>query len=184
MDFFHPHRPVAVIVCLGLLFLISNLQAELEIDANGLPILPAIPTNPSKTGQGKAPSDPGRAQMTAAPSSQDKETEFSRYKAKVHQAVGARWYKKVQHQIQVLSVGKVRVQYTIYANGSVTTKVSDKIPADLQLLMAISVNSIREAAPFPPFSATMSKNLPAGSFTDEFSFQIYGEEKAKDNGPS
>ncbi|HUB66281.1 MAG TPA: hypothetical protein VL981_02195 [Candidatus Methylacidiphilales bacterium] len=116
----------------------------------------------------------GRAGMSGEPSPEAMATDLGRYKMIVYRAVGSRWYPKVNNQLQVLPVGSVRVQYTIYADGTVTTKVLDGGTGTLELLLAISRNAITEAAPFPPFSPAMEKAV-GGSYTDDFTFSIYGD---------
>lgn len=164
-----------------------------QFDENGLPVLPALnaPTmaqqnpalaaNPSPARQAVPPptqlaeaaSLQGRAGMSGAPSPESLQTDLGRYKAKVYRAVGSHWYEKVNRQLQLLSVGTVRVQYTIYKDGTVTTRVIDGGGAEMQILLSLSVNSITEAAPFDPFPPAMLKQV-GDSYTDEFSFSVYG----------
>lgn len=166
-----------------------------QYDPNGLPVLPAInaPTIQPQTpqtqlvpqtraapphsvpsfavyqsdvsGQAGAPGDNSPSAMA---------TDLGRYKAKVYRAVGARWYEKVASQLQVLGVGSVRVTYTIYKDGTLTiTADPDGANPSLMLLHSISINSMTEAAPFDPFTPAMIKEV-GDSFTDDFSFSIYG----------
>ena len=122
-------------------------------------------------GLGRASSDNSPAAMATA---------FGKYKQKVYEAVGSYWYPKVDSSFQVLGVGTVHIQFTIHSNGTVETKVLDDGGASMQTLLAISANSIREAAPFEPFPPEMIKELIAqqggdgSSYTDDFSFSIYG----------
>ena len=88
--------------------------------------------------------------------------------------MGSRWYPKVNNQLQVLPVGSVRIQYTIYSDGTITTKVLDGGSGTMELLLSISRNSITESAPMPPFSPALLKELGTDSFTDDFTFSIYG----------
>jgi hypothetical protein len=117
----------------------------------------------------------GKAGISGAPSPEAMPTDFGKYKALVYQAVGTRWYPKVNNQFQLLGVGSVRIQYTIYSDGTVTTKVLDGGSSSMQMLLSISLNSITEAAPFPPFTPGMLKQLKGeDSYTDEFTFSVYG----------
>jgi len=116
----------------------------------------------------------GRAALSGNPSPDAMATELGKYKAIVYRAVGSRWYPKINDQLQVLSVGSVRVQYTIYSTGRVETKVLDGGSATLESLLSISRNSIIESAPLPPFSPALLKELSTDSFTDDFTFSIYG----------
>ncbi len=75
-------------------------------------------------------------------------------------------------------MGLVRVQFTIYADGSVTTKVLDGGNGTMQTLLSISINSIREAAPFDAFTDSMKQELikepravTAAATTDDFHLQ-------------
>ncbi len=49
----------------------------------------------------------------------------------------------------------------------------------MQMLLSISINSIREAALFDPFTDSMRKELAkeqggdGGSYTDDFTFSVY-----------
>ncbi len=157
----------------------------------GLPVLPTInaPTMAPQT-----PNTPNQQQRTASaepppsfelnksdnsgggvngPNSVSANaTPLGKYKAKLYRAVGSRWYTKVGAQSDLMPVGMVRVQYTVYSDGSVTTKVLDGGNSTLQILLSVSVNSIREAAPFDPFSDALIKQVGT-SFTDEFNFSVY-----------
>jgi hypothetical protein len=175
---------------------VKDKPSDQEIDPDGLPVLPPIPaptlaqqtpqTQPipqiqrqaspqavpsfavyqsDVTGQAGAPGDNSPAAMA---------TDLGRYKAKVYRAVGARWYEKVNSQIQVLGVGTVHITYTIYSDGHmVITGDPDGGNPSLMLLHSISVNSMREAAPFDAFSDKLKKEV-GDSYTDDFSFSIYG----------
>jgi hypothetical protein len=101
-------------------------------------------------------------------------TELGRYKALVYRAVGSRWYPKVDKQFQLMPAGLVHIQFTIHKDGTVETKVLEGDTPDLQLLLSISVLSIREAAPFPPFTDSMIRDV-GDSYTDDFTFSIYGQ---------
>lgn len=162
------------------------------VDPNtGLPVLPPIdaptiapqsPVNPNQKAQAAIPPPilqstaqdiQGRAGMSGKPSPEAMATELGRYKAKFYRAVGSRWYPKVNNQLSLLGVGVVRVQYTIYPDGTITTKVLEGGSGSLMLLLTISVNSIREVSPFDAFPDSMRKQYPDG-YTDDFSFSIYG----------
>jgi hypothetical protein len=170
--------------------------SEQQIDANGLPVLPPItaPTLAPQTpqtqpipqvqrqatpksvpsfavyqsdveGQAGAPGDNSPAAMA---------TDLGRYKAKVYRAVGALWYNKVNSQLQVLGVGTVHITYRIYSDGHmVITGDPDGGNQALMILHSLSVNSMTEAAPFDPFSDKLKKEV-GDSYTDDFSFSIYG----------
>jgi hypothetical protein len=149
----------------------------------GLPVLPPInaPTLEPQSAEPKSASPPksvesiaadldGRAGISGAPTPDSTATELGRYKAKVYLLVGNRWYGKVDKQLQLLGVGMVKIQYTIYSDGTVQTKLLEG--GNLQLLYAISQNSITEAAPFDPFSDALRKQV-GDSFTDYFTFSVY-----------
>jgi len=164
-----------------------------QYDPNGLPELPAInaptiaPQTPQTTTQTaqaamppplmqQVPADvQGRAGLSGNPSPDAMATELGKYKAMVYLAVGSHWYPKVDEHLQALPVGSVRIQYTIYSNGTVTTKVLDAGSGTMQTLFSISYNSIIGAAPFPPFSPALLKELGTDSFTDDFTFSVYGQ---------
>jgi hypothetical protein len=99
-------------------------------------------------------------------------TELGRYKARVYSAVGSRWYAKVSNQLQVLGVGTLHITYTIHLDGSleITADPDQGNPA-LMLLHSISINSMTEAAPFPPFTDAMKKEV-GNSYTGDFSFSV------------
>jgi hypothetical protein len=97
-------------------------------------------------------------------------TELGRYKAKVYMEVASHWYAKVDNkQLQLLEDGMVKIQYTIHYDGSVQIKVL--AGSDLPFLLAVSKNAITEAAPFPPFTDSMRKQV-GDSFTDAFTFTV------------
>jgi hypothetical protein len=98
-------------------------------------------------------------------------TALGRYKAKVYRAVGTRWYECVDRQLSLLPVGTVHIQFTIYKDGSVTTKILKGNKSDLQLLLFISLDAIRKSAPFDPFSEGLRKEV-GNSYTDDFTFNI------------
>jgi hypothetical protein len=163
-----------------------------QYDPNGLPLLAALdappiePQTPETAAQAaqsavppesiqQVPADvQGKAGLSGAPSPEAMKTALGEYKAKVYRAVGSRWYEKVDRQIQVLPVGSVHIQFTIYSNGTVSTTVLDSGNVTMQLLLSISRNSITEAAPFDPFPPGMLKELGTDSYTDDFTFSVYG----------
>ena len=166
-----------------------------QFDPNGLPVLPALsaPTiaaqSPTPIPSPRSPSPPpsvssfavyqsdigGQAGAPGDNSPAAMATDLGRYKAKVYRAVGARWYDKVNSQIQVLGVGTVHVNYTIYSDGHmVITGDPDASNQALMLLHSISVLSMTEASPFDAFSDAMKKEV-GDSFSDQFSFSIYGQ---------
>jgi hypothetical protein len=166
------------------------------VDANGLPVLPPIPA-PTLAQQTPQTQQVQQVQRKASPASAPSfavyqsdisgqsgqvgdnapsamASDLGRYKARVYRAVGSRWYAKVGNQLQVLGVGTVHITYTIYSDGhlQITGDPDANNPA-LMLLHSISINSMTEAAPFPPFSDAMKKEV-GDSYTDDFSFSIYG----------
>jgi outer membrane biosynthesis protein TonB len=168
-------------------------KAPPQVDANGLPVLPPInaPTMamPNQAAQPLAPAAAEREQAASVHGALGKNGDNSpaamasalgKYKQRVYQAVGSRWYPKVDQSFQVLGVGVVHLQFTIYSDGRVETKVLDAGDSSMQTLLSISINSIREAAPYDPFPPEMVKELisqqggDGSSYTDDFTFSIYG----------
>jgi hypothetical protein len=171
---------------------------EQQYDPNGLPVLPAL-NAPTIAPQTPPETQPVVQQVQRKPSPQSAPsfavyqsdvagsvgqagnnspaamaTDLGRYKAKVYRAVGARWYQKVNDQIGVLGVGTVHITYTIYSDGRLEIRADpDSGNPALMILHSISLNSMTEAAPFDPFSDKMKKEV-GDSFTDDFSFSIYG----------
>ncbi len=159
------------------------------VDENGLPVLPMLnaPTMAPQTAvsaqQAQQAAPPptmpvvpanvqGRAGMSGQPSPDAMKTELGAYKARFYQAVGSRWYQKVGQQMQLIGVGSVRIQYTIYKDGTITTKVLDSGGGSMMILLTISRTSILECSPFIPFSESMIKQV-GDSYTDDFSFSVY-----------
>jgi len=107
---------------------------------------------------------------------------LGKYKQKVYQAVGSRWYPKVDSAFGILGVGVVHIQFTIHADGTVETKVLDPGDSTMQTLLSISVLSIRDSAPFDKFDdypglrdeLIKDQGGDGSSFTDDFTFTIYG----------
>jgi outer membrane biosynthesis protein TonB len=167
-------------------------KAPPQVDANGLPVLPPInaPTMalPNEAAQPLAPAAAQPEQAASVHGALNRQgdnspaamaTELGKYKQKVYRAVGSNWYPKVNNSFQVLGVGIVRVQFTIHSDGTVETKVLDAGNSSMQMLLSISINSIREAAPYDPFPPGMVKELinqggDGSSYTDDFTFSIYG----------
>jgi outer membrane biosynthesis protein TonB len=158
-----------------------------QLDPNGLPVLPPIsaPTMaPASERQETPPASSvpeiaddahGALGTHGDNSPAAMATAFGKYKAKVYRAVGSRWYPQVDKQFQILPVGIVHIQFTIHSDGTVDTKVLEGDNASLQILCTISLNAIRESAPFDPFPAAMIQELGgADSYTDDFTFSIYG----------
>jgi outer membrane biosynthesis protein TonB len=161
----------------------------------GLPVLPPLAV------QTMAPPDAASQPLAPAPSIQQDAgsvhgalghrgdnspaamaSALGKYKQKVYLAVGSRWYPKVNNSFQVLGIGVVHIQFTIHADGTVETKVLDPGDSTAQMLLSISVNSIREAAPFDKFDdypglrdeLIKQQGGDGSSFTDDFTFTIYG----------
>jgi hypothetical protein len=159
--------------------------AQVALDPNGLPVLPPIaaPTMaPASQRQEATPASSlpevaqdvhGAVGSHGDDSAAAMATELGKYKAKVYRTVGSLWYHKVDQQFQVLPVGMVHIQFTIHQDGSVDTKVLDGNEGSLQILLSISLNSIRESAPFDPFTPSMIREV-GESYTDDFTFSIYG----------
>jgi hypothetical protein len=101
------------------------------------------------------------------------ETELGKYKAKVYRAISSRWHPKVDAAVSLLPVGMVHIQFTIYKDGRVETKVLEGDNASLQLLLSISQSSIIDSAPFDPFTESMVRDV-GDSYTDDCTFSIYG----------
>jgi len=166
-----------------------------QFDPNGLPVLPALnePTLAPQTPQTQPIPSPRKptpaSKQSFAVTQSDVQgvvgqpgdnspaamaTDLGRYKAKVYRAVGARWYEKVASQLQVLGVGTVHINFTIYSDGHmVITADPDASNQSLMLLHSISLNSMTESAPFDAFSPAMKKEV-GDSYSDDFSFSIYG----------
>jgi outer membrane biosynthesis protein TonB len=166
-------------------------KKEPQLDENGLPILPPInaatmaQVDPSLASPPPSPSQPqqaasvhGRLGSAGDTTPAAMATALGKYKQKVYAAVGSRWYPKVDPAFSTIGVGMVHVQFTIYSDGRVQTKVLDSGNGSMQTLLAISVNSIREAAPYDPFPPAMIKELQqlggdGSSYTDDFTFSVY-----------
>jgi len=165
-----------------------------QVDANGFPVLPplAAPTlaqaNPTQASQPLAPAPSDPLQATSSHGALGRHGDntpaamasaLGKYKQKVYYAVGSRWYPKVNSSFQIIGVGAVHIQFTIHSDGTVETKVLDAGDNSAQTLLSISINSIREAAPFDPFPPEMVKELvnqggDGNSYTDDFTFSVYG----------
>jgi outer membrane biosynthesis protein TonB len=166
-----------------------------EVDPDtGLPVLPplAVPTMapPDQTSQPSAPTPSRPQEATSVHGALGRRGDNSpaamasvlgKYKQKVYLAVGSNWYPKVNNSFQILGVGQVHVQFTIYADGTVTTKVLDGGDSTMQTLLSISVNSIREAAPYDKFDdypglrqeLIKEQGGDGSSYTDDFTFSVY-----------
>lgn len=167
----------------------------------GLPVLPPInartmaqqtPQTATQSTQAQTAAPPpmvqataqdlqGRAGISGQPSPEAMATDLGRYKAKFYAAVASRWYPRINDQLQLIGVGTIRIQYTIYADGTITTQVLQGGNGSLMLLQTASLASIRDVSPFDPFTPGMIKELkklqgPGGgnSYTDDFTFSIYG----------
>jgi len=168
------------------------VKAQPLVDENGLPVLPPInaPTlAPPNSAAPQATPTPSQQQVAGSVhgalgrrgdnSAAAMATALGRYKQAVYQAVGSRWYPKIDNSMQVIGVGQVHIQFTISSDGTVTTKLLDGDAATMQILRSISINSIVESAPFPPFPPEMVKELIAEqggdgtSYTDDFTFSVY-----------
>jgi outer membrane biosynthesis protein TonB len=168
-------------------------KAPPQVDPlTGLPLLPPIsaptlappnsaaqPLAPAPSQQQQAASVHGRVGADGNNSPAAMATALGKYKQKVYNAVGSHWYPKVDNSFQLLGVGVVHIQFTIHSDGTVETKVLDAGDSSTQILLAISINSIREAAPYDPFPPEMVKELisqggDGTSYTDDFTFSVYG----------
>jgi outer membrane biosynthesis protein TonB len=158
----------------------------------GLPLLPMInaptlappdqtsqPLTPAPSQQQTAASVHGALGRQGDNSAAAMATALGKYKQKVYLAVGSRWYPKVDNSFQLLGAGTVHIQFTIHSDGTVDTNVLDGGNSSMQMLLSISVNSIREAAPYDPFPPEMVKELisqqggDGSSYTDDFTFSVY-----------
>jgi outer membrane biosynthesis protein TonB len=168
------------------------VKAPPLVDDNGLPLLPPInaptlaPPNaaapqatPTPSPEQTAASVHGNLGHSGDNSPAAMATALGKYKQKVYEAVGSRWYPKIDKSFQIIGGVSVHVQFTIYSNGTVETKILDGGDSSAQTLLSISINSIRESAPFEPFPPEMIKELIAQqggdgtSYTDDFTFSVY-----------
>jgi len=171
-------------------------KAPPQVDPlTGLPVLPLInaPTMapPNEAAQPLAPAAAERQEAADVHGGLGRKgdnspaamaTVLGKYKQKVYRAVGSRWYPKVDSSFQVLGVGTVHVQFTIHSDGTVETKVLDAGDSSMQTLLSISINSIREAAPYDKFDdypglreeLIKEQGGDGSSYTDDFTFSIYG----------
>jgi outer membrane biosynthesis protein TonB len=170
-------------------------KAPPQVDENGLPVLPPLnaPTMapPNQAAQPLAPAASQRQEAASVHGALGRQGDSSpaamasvlgKYKQKVYLAVGSRWYPKVDSAFQVLGVGVVHIQFTIHSDGTVDTKVLDAGDNTMQTLLAISINSIREAAPYDKFDdypglreeLIKQQGGDGSSYTDDFTFSVYG----------
>ena len=154
---------------LSLAFLLMS-WAQSKPDATGLPALPplAAPTaglsttgSPQKAENGST--DKGASSKSVTP--------LALYKAKIFRAVGSRWYAQIDKVRDSIQVGKVHIQYTIHADGTVQAKWLDD-RATRGVLDTISMNSLLDAAPFDAFSPALKQQV-GEQFTDDFMFEVY-----------
>jgi outer membrane biosynthesis protein TonB len=161
----------------------------------GLPVLPPLavatmappdasaqPLAPAPSLQQQAGNVPGALGRRGDNSPAAMATVLGKYKQKVYLAVGSRWYPKANNALQILGVGVVHIQFTIYQDGTVTTKVLDAGDSTMQTLLSLSLNSIRESAPFDKFDdypglrdeLIKEQGGDGTSYTDDYTFTIYG----------
>jgi outer membrane biosynthesis protein TonB len=161
----------------------------------GLPLLPDInaptlaprnqaaqPLAPARSIEQQQTSINGAIGMAGANSPAAMATMLGKYKQQVYEAVGSHWYPKVDSAQQLIGVGEVRIRYTIHSDGSVETQVLDSGNSTMQILLGISQTSIRDAAPYDNFDKypgirqeiIKEQGGDGESYTDEFSFSIYG----------
>jgi outer membrane biosynthesis protein TonB len=165
-----------------------------QVDANGFPLLPPInaptlapqnsaaqPLAPAPSQQQVAASVHGSLGRNGDNSPAAMASALGKYKQYVYSVVGSYWYPKVNNAFQVLGVGTVHVQFTIHSDGTVDTKVLDGGNSTMQMLLSISVNSIRQGAPYDSFDkypglreAIIKEQGGDGStYTDDFTFSVY-----------
>lgn len=139
-------------------------KPEPVVDDNGLPVLPPISAPTMAPANSAAPS---MARKTPQETADDRRgavsekgvdnspaaraTALGRYQQKVSLAIRSRWQQKLGSSAQLIGVGQIVIQYTIHADGTVETEVIDAGDASTQLLLSVSLNAIREAAPYDKF---------------------------------
>jgi hypothetical protein len=78
----------------------------------------------------------------------------------------------VNRELSHLTTGEVHIQFTIFKDGSVITKVLEGAKdSNLHLLLAISLDSITKSAPFTPFTDSMIAEV-GNRYTDDFTFTL------------
>jgi hypothetical protein len=167
------------------------LKPVAQVDPiTGLPVIAPTMAPPNEASQQPAPpplpaeaaDSHGSVGMNGDNSPAAMATVLGRYKQKIYLAVGSRWYAKVDSIFQTQGVGMVHVQFTIHADGTVETKVLDGGDSSMQTLLSISINSIREAAPFDKFDdypglrdeIIKEQGGDGSTYTSDFTFSIYG----------
>jgi hypothetical protein len=138
------------------------------------------PANPSKLtpppsnvgfGKVRTAGEGGRVQ-TGLPSPEATATALGKYKARMFNAIGSRWYLKVEELMQTLQVSTIRIRFTVTADGVIKDLTVLNKTDRAQALETVSVSSIRDAGPLPPFPAKLKQEI-GDSFEEEVSFGIY-----------
>ncbi len=72
-----------------------------------------------------------------------------------------------------MASASVRIQFTIHKDGTLTdVRVLDGDGNTTMILRGISLEALRQPAPYKPFSDAMVKEV-GDSYTDDFSFSVY-----------
>ncbi|MEI6322233.1 MAG: energy transducer TonB [bacterium] len=139
------------------------------------PTPPSIPGNPG-TKKGYQPetrqtvisgsiSNRGRSSVAA------EATPLGRYKKKVTDAIGSRWYYYVNERMGLLSIGTVNVSFKVTSSGKVSGLHVVSSNSN-ESLTDCSLRSIMDAK-LPPIPPDVAATLQNGSLEIDYSFTIY-----------
>ncbi len=158
------------VLTLALIFTAPFCRADTASDnASGLPPLPPI------AAPDLAQTQPPVKVVSSVPEAQ-LQTELEKYKTKLKQVIGSRWYAKIYTQDILLSVGTIKVHYTAHANGAITVGEITGVKPSTMLLQTSAVDAIHASSPFHPFSAALRQSV-GDSFTDVMIFTIDSKDR-------
>jgi len=114
----------------------------------------------------------GQAPLKGLSSWSAEKTTLGEYQAEIYRRVGTLWHKMIRQRLSLISCGRVVAQVEISASGKINKLVLTEWPTQGTMLGVISETSIRQAAPFPPFTQNLRQQL-GETLRMEISFLVY-----------
>jgi hypothetical protein len=98
-------------------------------------------------------------------------TPLETYRCYVHDTISPRWYSEMTKNDQGgLRYGKVKIRFTVHSDGSVSDLVV-VVGDSAGLLKTVTMNVIRDSAPFKPFGPDLIQEMGT-SYIDDYTFEV------------
>ena len=168
--------PTSMRLILILLFTVACISPGLADEQGVAGSADSMPSpSPEAPQAAKTPNGNEGSSNKEAASSPSQNTPLGRYRKKVADAIGARWYEYVTRRADLISSGSIRVKFYITKDGHAEDVKVLSNDANEELLTC-SMRSI-ETAKIPPIPPGMESSLEKGRYEVKYTFTIHPDEE-------